>query len=181
MYYLHTLSWVLNLFGIFFVLSAHEHYSIDVFIAFYITTRLFLYYHTLANNRALMQRDRKRTRIYFPLFAFFESKCDGIVPNEYEWPLKTPRSLKTWLDAKDWKKSSWELRKSCWYKARILQDRWGDWCSKFLFFGIERSNCLPVWNSLDKSLSICLISLDKSIHFAYSLVDIWTYTLFLYN
>ncbi|XP_064617112.1 sphingomyelin synthase-related protein 1-like [Liolophura sinensis] len=106
MYYLHTLSWVLNLFGIFFVLSAHEHYSIDVFIAFYITTRLFLYYHTLANNRALMQRDRKRTRIYFPLFAFFESKCDGVVPNEYEWPLKIPRSLKMRLYAKTWKKSS---------------------------------------------------------------------------
>ncbi|GAB6019498.1 hypothetical protein CHUAL_001075 [Chamberlinius hualienensis] len=76
-YYLHTFTWVLNAFGVFFILSAHEHYSIDVFIAFYISTRLFLYYHTLANNRDLMHRDNKRTRIWFPLFYFFESNIGG--------------------------------------------------------------------------------------------------------
>lgn len=75
------------MFGIFFILSGHEHYSIDVFIAFYITSRLFLYYHTLANNQSLMQRDTGRTRIWFPLFSFFESDVDGIVPNEYESPV----------------------------------------------------------------------------------------------
>ncbi|XP_075528467.1 sphingomyelin synthase related [Dermacentor variabilis] len=95
-YFLHTTSWVLNLFGIFFILAAHEHYSIDVFIAFYISTRLFLYYHTLANNRALMQMDSKRTRIWFPLFYFFESGVDGIVPNEYD----TPFSLLKWFKRK---------------------------------------------------------------------------------
>lgn len=88
LYLIHTLSWVLNLFGIFFILAAHEHYSIDVFIAFYISTRLFLYYHTLANNRALYQRDRHRTRIWFPLFYFFESSVSGIVPNQYEIPFR---------------------------------------------------------------------------------------------
>ncbi|KAJ1528540.1 hypothetical protein ONE63_006946 [Megalurothrips usitatus] len=87
MYFVHTFTWMLNMFGIFFILSAHEHYSIDVFIAFYITSRLFLYYHTLANNRSLMMRDSNRTRIWFPLFSFFESSVDGIVPNEYESPL----------------------------------------------------------------------------------------------
>lgn len=88
LYLIHTMSWVLNLFGVFFILAAHEHYSIDVFIAFYISTRLFLYYHTLANNRALYQSDRHRTRIWFPLFSFFESGVSGIVPNEYEIPFK---------------------------------------------------------------------------------------------
>ena len=94
MYYLHTTSWVANMFALFFILAAHEHYSIDVFVAFYITSRMFLYYHTLANNRSLMFRDKKRTRIWFPLFSFFESKCDGIVPNEYEWPFPS------WLQVK---------------------------------------------------------------------------------
>ncbi|XP_071496034.1 sphingomyelin synthase-related protein 1-like [Diadema antillarum] len=84
-YILHTASWVLNLFGIFFILAAHEHYSIDVFVAFYITSRLFLYYHSLANNRALQQEDR-RVRVWFPMFSFFEENVHGIVPNEYEWP-----------------------------------------------------------------------------------------------
>ncbi|XP_014208323.1 sphingomyelin synthase-related 1 [Copidosoma floridanum] len=86
MYFVHTFTWMLNMFGIFFILAAHEHYSIDVFVAFYITSRLFLYYHTLANNQALMQRDSNRTRIWFPLFSFFESSVDGIIPNEYETP-----------------------------------------------------------------------------------------------
>lgn len=96
MYYIHTFSWVLNLFGVFFILAAHEHYSIDVFIAFYISTRLFLYYHTLANNRALYQRDRKRTRIWFPLFYFFESGVNGIVPNHFEQPFRL-ETIKNWV------------------------------------------------------------------------------------
>lgn len=83
-YFIHTISWVLNLFGIFFILAGHEHYSIDVFIAFYISTRLFLYYHALANNRALYQSDRARTKIWFPLFSFFESSVTDIVPNHFE-------------------------------------------------------------------------------------------------
>lgn len=74
------------MFGIFFILAAHEHYSIDVFVAFYISSRLFLYYHTLSNNQALMQRDSNRTRVWFPLFSYFESSVEGIVPNEYDTP-----------------------------------------------------------------------------------------------
>ncbi|CAD7082471.1 unnamed protein product [Hermetia illucens] len=84
LYFLHTLTWLLNMFGIFFILAAHEHYSIDVFVAFYITSRLFLYYHTLANNQALMSHDSTRTRIWFPMFSYFESSVDGIIPNEYD-------------------------------------------------------------------------------------------------
>ncbi|KAF7646586.1 hypothetical protein LDENG_00185110 [Lucifuga dentata] len=90
---IHTISWVLNLFGIFFILAAHEHYSIDVFIAFYITTRLFLYYHTLANTRAYHQS--RRARIWFPLFSFFECNVNGPVPNQYHWPFNKPAFMKS--------------------------------------------------------------------------------------
>ncbi|XP_043911593.1 sphingomyelin synthase-related protein 1 [Protopterus annectens] len=93
--FLHTLSWVLNLFGVFFILAAHEHYSIDVFIAFYITTRLFLYYHTLANTRAYQQS--RRARIWFPMFSFFECNVNGPVPNEYCWPFSKPALMKKFI------------------------------------------------------------------------------------
>ncbi|KAF0301981.1 Sphingomyelin synthase-related 1 [Amphibalanus amphitrite] len=87
-YFLHTFTWLLNVFGVFFILSAHEHYSIDVFIAFYITSRLFMYYHTLANNQVKRKRaDEKRTRIWFPMFSYFEANVHGTVPNEFEWPV----------------------------------------------------------------------------------------------
>ncbi|KAK2173725.1 hypothetical protein NP493_851g00026 [Ridgeia piscesae] len=100
LHYIHIASWVMNMFSIFFILAAHEHYSIDVFIGFYITSRLFLYYHSLANNRVLKQPDHMRTRIWFPMFSFFESSIDGVVPNEYEWPLPWPQSWKLYFDKK---------------------------------------------------------------------------------
>jgi len=99
-FFLHTFTWLCNCFGIFFILAAHEHYSIDVFIAFYITSRLFLYYHTLVNNRATSKYqemktsfDAKRTWFYFPLFSFFEQNIDGRIPNEFELPV-SPQDIK---------------------------------------------------------------------------------------
>lgn len=99
-YFLHTLTWICNVFGIFFILAAHEHYSIDVFVAFYITSRLFMYYHTLANQPATHNPGKKSTPtighfsydahrvwLWFPLFSFFESRIDGKIPNEFELPI----------------------------------------------------------------------------------------------
>ncbi|KAM7534960.1 hypothetical protein Aperf_G00000091266 [Anoplocephala perfoliata] len=86
---LHNLTWLLNGFGVFFILAAHEHYSIDVFIAIYISTRLFLYYHWQANNQyKLGHRDQHRSWIWFPLFTFFECDVRGPIPYEYSNPIK---------------------------------------------------------------------------------------------
>ena len=43
---LHFLSWILALTGMFFILAGHQHYSIDILIAWVLTSRLFIYYHT---------------------------------------------------------------------------------------------------------------------------------------
>ncbi|EDV19410.1 uncharacterized protein TRIADDRAFT_51176 [Trichoplax adhaerens] len=86
---LHFLTWTLNLSGIFFILAAHEHYSIDVLIGYYITTRLFIYYHALANSRIARQRQRGRTFSYLPMFVVFEYNVEPVA-NEFEWPISWP-------------------------------------------------------------------------------------------
>jgi hypothetical protein len=100
---LEILSWAANLLGMFFILAAHEHYTIgtnriilftillisftDVIIAFFISSRLFLYYHSLANTAALKGDDHERVRSFFPMFYYLEEFTDGVVPNEYSIPL----------------------------------------------------------------------------------------------
>nr|CAH8831147.1 unnamed protein product [Trichobilharzia regenti] len=89
---LHTFSWVLNLFGVFFILACHEHYSIDVFIAIYVSSRLFLYYHCLANSNILHQPGMERAMTWFPLFSFMEYDIKSVVPNVFEIPFRYTKS-----------------------------------------------------------------------------------------
>lgn len=85
---LHNFTWMLNGFGVFFILAAHEHYSIDVFIAIYISTRLFLYYHWQADNQHASHHGKHRAWIWFPVLTFFECDVRGPVPHEYSNPVK---------------------------------------------------------------------------------------------
>jgi hypothetical protein len=88
-YVVHLLSWFCNIFGMVLILAAHEHYTIDVFIAFFLTSRLFLYYHSLANNAVLYSRSDSRLSIWFPMFSYFEKNIQCMVPNvlRVPWPL----------------------------------------------------------------------------------------------
>jgi hypothetical protein len=88
-YVIHLLSWFCNIFGMILVLAAHEHYTIDVFIAFFLTSRLFLYYHSLANNAVLHSVSDNRMAIWFPMFSYFERNTQCMVPNvlRIPWPL----------------------------------------------------------------------------------------------
>lgn len=67
---LQWVSFLIASVGVFLVLLAHGHYTIDIIVAYYITTRLFWTYHTLTNNAFLI---KVWSTIYLPpphLIAF---------------------------------------------------------------------------------------------------------------
>ncbi|CAG9861212.1 unnamed protein product [Phyllotreta striolata] len=74
--------------GILMLELAHAHYFIDVIIAYYMTTRVFWTYHTIANNEEL--KTAGETNFYsrawwFQIFVFFEKNIHGPVPNEFQF------------------------------------------------------------------------------------------------
>lgn len=44
-----------------------------------------------------MSQDSNRTKIWFPLFSYFESSVDGIVPNEYNSILDIVKKMTGWI------------------------------------------------------------------------------------
>lgn len=50
----HWLCWTLSAVGIVCILLAHDHYTVDVVVAYFITTRLFWWYHTMANQQVIV-------------------------------------------------------------------------------------------------------------------------------
>lgn len=88
-WFLHWIYWFLAALGIVFLQFAHGHYTIDIVIAYYVTTRVFWNYHTLANNHALKGNaaDNYYSRAWwYRIFQFFEKNIGGKVPNDYDWP-----------------------------------------------------------------------------------------------
>ncbi|XP_051785918.1 phosphatidylcholine:ceramide cholinephosphotransferase 2 isoform X2 [Erpetoichthys calabaricus] len=94
----HICCWLLSAVGVLCILVAHEHYSVDVVIAYFITTRLFWWYHTMANIQTLKSSPHNYlSRSWWnPVFRFFEKNVQTQVPCAYSWPITWPPScLKT--------------------------------------------------------------------------------------
>lgn len=93
LWWYHWICWLLSVVGIFCILLAHDHYTVDVVVAYYITTRLFWWYHTMANQQVLKEASQMnllaRVWWYRP-FQYFEKNVQGIVPRSYHWPLPWP-------------------------------------------------------------------------------------------
>ena len=51
MWWYHLICGLLGIVGGVCILLAHDHYSIDVVVAYFITSRIFYWYHTMANNQ----------------------------------------------------------------------------------------------------------------------------------
>ncbi|KAM4624304.1 phosphatidylcholine:ceramide cholinephosphotransferase 1 [Polymixia lowei] len=90
----HWLCWALCAVGLFCILLAHDHYSIDVVVAYYITTRLFWWYHTMANQQVLKEPSQSNfvSRVWwYSFFLYLETNVQGIVPRHYQLPFPWKR------------------------------------------------------------------------------------------
>ncbi|KAM4704139.1 phosphatidylcholine:ceramide cholinephosphotransferase 1 isoform 1-T2 [Rhinophrynus dorsalis] len=90
LWWYHWICWGLSFVGIFCILLAHDHYTVDVVVAYYITTRSFWWYHTMANQKVL--KESSPTNLlshvwWFRPFQYFERNVQGVVPRTYQWPI----------------------------------------------------------------------------------------------
>uniref|UniRef100_A0A915HU88 Sphingomyelin synthase-like domain-containing protein n=1 Tax=Romanomermis culicivorax TaxID=13658 RepID=A0A915HU88_ROMCU len=116
---LHWAVWSLSAGGIFCILLSRGHYTIDVILAYYVTTRLFWLYHTVANNQnlkksskitAVVDQTEKRLKLlmekkeysasnlvsrefWFTYLRYMERNVCAPVPRRFEWPFSWPRFL----------------------------------------------------------------------------------------
>jgi len=88
---LHWFSWLTTATGIVVLLLARGHYSIDVIVAYWITTRLWWVYHTLANNPSLAARENEHNYLdrfwWWPIFCWMEGNVGRPLPKCYSIPL----------------------------------------------------------------------------------------------
>ncbi|XKL68422.1 hypothetical protein PGB90_003913 [Kerria lacca] len=78
--WLHRITWIMSLTGVLMVLLSHSHYTVDVIIGYFVTTRLFWMYHTCANNPFLKKHSRYNylsREWWFFIFQYFECNVKG--------------------------------------------------------------------------------------------------------
>ncbi|KAG9269379.1 phosphatidylcholine:ceramide cholinephosphotransferase 2-like [Astyanax mexicanus] len=92
LWWYHLICWLLSAVGVVFILVAHEHYSVDVVVAYFITSRLFWWYHTMANNQSLRDSPHNYlNRVWWSyFFRFMERNVRSTVPCTFSWPVQPP-------------------------------------------------------------------------------------------
>ena len=86
---LHHLLWCVAVCGVVMLMAAKGHYSIDVIIAYFVTTRLWYIHHSIIANRALQQRSSSNylSRIWWwRLATWYEENVKAPVPYKFEIP-----------------------------------------------------------------------------------------------
>jgi shingomyelin synthase len=77
--------------GVITLLFARGHYSIDVLIAYWITTRVWWIYHTMANNPQFMIGEARKNNYllniwWMYIFQYFEGRVGRPVPKGFNFP-----------------------------------------------------------------------------------------------
>ncbi|XP_041842167.1 phosphatidylcholine:ceramide cholinephosphotransferase 2-like [Melanotaenia boesemani] len=96
MWWYRWFCWCLSASGIACILIGHEHYSIDVVIGYFATTRIFWWYHTMANTHELRRAPNNYlSRTWWnPVFNFLEGNVQTTVPIVFLSPLALLSSCK---------------------------------------------------------------------------------------
>uniref|UniRef100_A0A0N4ZCX7 PAP2_C domain-containing protein n=1 Tax=Parastrongyloides trichosuri TaxID=131310 RepID=A0A0N4ZCX7_PARTI len=95
--YIQYITWPITFTGIAFLLISRGHYTIDVAISYWLTTRLFWEYHTFAANQYLRNDQSKDNhfRKYGWLFIcrIMETNIHTNIPEEFDNPIKNIKIL----------------------------------------------------------------------------------------
>ena len=100
---LHWLSWLISLTGICGLVVARGHYSIDVVLAYFVTSRLWWIYHAMATTEKLKYRSQDNFLArawWYWIFYYFEKNVPCTLPRRYA--ISTPSVIiKLWSGIKN--------------------------------------------------------------------------------
>jgi len=91
----HLLSFSLSVAGVAMLLVSRGHYSIDCLVAYWVTSRVWWTYHTMANTKHLKisgSHNHMENIWWWYVFRYAESGVPGEVPRRYSLPL--PRKMR---------------------------------------------------------------------------------------
>ncbi|CAD6200296.1 unnamed protein product [Caenorhabditis auriculariae] len=94
-WWLHATSWLFALVGVVFLVISHGHYTLDVILSYFICTRIFWLYHTMAAHPTLRSsvHNHHRKEFWFPIFRWLEADIQRPVPRRFQFPLPIPGFL----------------------------------------------------------------------------------------
>ncbi|XP_053157815.1 phosphatidylcholine:ceramide cholinephosphotransferase 2-like [Hemicordylus capensis] len=86
----HVLCWSLCVTGLVSAILLHAYNLLDLIVSYFMTTRLFWWYHTLANHKWLKKSSPPNYLAsiwWFRIFVFCEENVLGTLPHSYSWPI----------------------------------------------------------------------------------------------